>query len=54
MILVNKTCDKCKLINVLVWVPKDMVDESYPCSMCKKGTVTYKDYFKHSQKKHSL
>ena len=43
MILVDKQCNNCEEINEKVWIPKDMVDDSFQCPYCEKGTVSYKE-----------
>lgn len=42
MIQVDKKCSNCNKIVEETWIPKDMVDASFQCPICNKGTVTYK------------
>lgn len=40
MVLVNKECSICKY-KEQVWIPKDMVNQSFECPFCLKGIVSY-------------
>jgi rubredoxin len=41
MMVVRKSCSNCYGFDHLVYIPKDMLNDTFECPLCGKGKVRY-------------